>query len=210
MSFKSIAIVLIAISLASQAKADLLYTNGPVNGTFGGDIFSSGEIISDSFTLTQTSTITGVDFGAWTDAGVGITTVEYGIASAPGTYPMTGTATVTQGALIPGSGYDGEYDVRMDSFSTNNITLGPGTYYLVLQGAAVRSGFAYWDVNEGPSIATQSFQGGTGNSIASESFDILGTTSPVPGPTVGAGASSFAIAALFLGWLVRRRGSQIA
>jgi len=28
----------------------------------------------------------------------------------------------------------------------------------------------------------------------------------VPGPTVGAGASSFALAALFLGWLVRRRG----
>lgn len=32
---------------------------------------------------------------------------------------------------------------------------------------------------------------------------------PVPGPTVGAGASSFALAALFLGWLVRRRGHQL-
>ena len=31
----------------------------------------------------------------------------------------------------------------------------------------------------------------------------------VPGPTVGAGASSFALAALFLGWLVRRRGHQM-
>lgn len=31
---------------------------------------------------------------------------------------------------------------------------------------------------------------------------------PVPGPTVGAGASSFALAALFLGWLVRRHGYQ--
>ena len=37
-------------------------------------------------------------------------------------------------------------------------------------------------------------------------------TSPiatVPGPTVGAGASSFALAALFLGWLVRRRRHQM-
>jgi hypothetical protein len=32
----------------------------------------------------------------------------------------------------------------------------------------------------------------------------------VPGPTVGAGASSFALAALFLGWFVRRRGNQFA
>jgi hypothetical protein len=32
----------------------------------------------------------------------------------------------------------------------------------------------------------------------------------VPGPEVGAGASSFALAALFLGWLVRRRGRQFA
>jgi hypothetical protein len=31
----------------------------------------------------------------------------------------------------------------------------------------------------------------------------------VPGPTVGAGASSFALAALFLSWLVRRRGHQL-
>jgi len=34
------------------------------------------------------------------------------------------------------------------------------------------------------------------------------TLAAVPGPTVGAGASSFPLAALFLGWLVRRRGHQ--
>jgi len=39
---------------------------------------------------------------------------------------------------------------------------------------------------------------------------ILTTASaPVPGPTVGAGASSFALAALVLGWLVRRRAQQM-
>jgi len=30
----------------------------------------------------------------------------------------------------------------------------------------------------------------------------------VPGPTLGTGGSSFAFAALFLGWLVRRRAQQ--
>jgi hypothetical protein len=33
---------------------------------------------------------------------------------------------------------------------------------------------------------------------------------PVPGPTVGGGASSFAFAALLLGWFVTRRRSQVA
>jgi len=36
------------------------------------------------------------------------------------------------------------------------------------------------------------------------------TPAAVPGPTVGAGASSFALAALLLCWLVRRRGQQLA
>jgi len=34
--------------------------------------------------------------------------------------------------------------------------------------------------------------------------------SAVPGPTAGAGASSFVLGALLLGWLVRRRGHQLA
>lgn len=43
----------------------------------------------------------------------------------------------------------------------------------------------------------------TGNQV------IASSAAAVPGPTVGAGASSFALAALFLGWLVRRRGHQM-
>jgi hypothetical protein len=51
----------------------------------------------------------------------------------------------------------------------------------------------------------------TGITTGDRSFQLTGTiaAAPVPGPTVGAGASSFAIAALFLGWLVRRRTSQL-
>jgi hypothetical protein len=38
---------------------------------------------------------------------------------------------------------------------------------------------------------------------------IIYTPSPVPSPVVGAGASSLVLTALFLGWLVRRRGYQM-
>lgn len=40
-------------------------------------------------------------------------------------------------------------------------------------------------------------------------FTMIQAPSAVPGPTVGAGASSFVLAALLLGWLVRRRGHQM-
>jgi hypothetical protein len=43
-----------------------------------------------------------------------------------------------------------------------------------------------------------------------ETLVISEFTAAVPGPTVGTGASSFALAALFLGWLVRRRAHQTA
>jgi hypothetical protein len=51
----------------------------------------------------------------------------------------------------------------------------------------------------------------TGITTGDRSFQLTGTiaAAPVPGPTVGAGASSFALAALLLGWLVRRRTSQL-
>jgi hypothetical protein len=186
MKIKWIAIVtLIAspLALASQALADtVLYTNGPVNGTFETWNISDGYAISDSFTLTQTSTITGVNFGAWTARGDNISTVEYGIATTPDAYPVTGTAAVTHGPII-GSGLAGLFDVRIDSFSTSNITLGPGTYYLVLQGAVTVDGsWGFWDANSGSSSATQTITG----PIPSESFDILGIASPVPEPSTWA------------------------
>jgi hypothetical protein len=63
MNIKSIAVVaLVASPLAptSQAIADtVLYTNGPVLGTNGALSITGGSGVSDPFTLTQTSTITG-------------------------------------------------------------------------------------------------------------------------------------------------------
>ena len=49
-----------------------------------------------------------------------------------------------------------------------------------------------------------------GNGSAVVAIDMTVTPAAVPGPIVGAGGSSFALAALFLGWFVRRRGQQLA
>jgi hypothetical protein len=49
-----------------------------------------------------------------------------------------------------------------------------------------------------------------GDSLTLVNSSVSISAAAVPGPTVGAGGSSFALAALFLGWLMRRRGTQAA
>jgi hypothetical protein len=71
-------------------------------------------------------------------------------------------------------------------------------------GTQIASGFLGYAPTP-PSGLTCFKCGSTGERIT-----LTGTgISAVPGPTVGAGASSFALTALFLGWLVRRRGHQV-
>jgi hypothetical protein len=177
------ALVALATShFVSQASATVLYSNGPVDGTQGGWNISNGYAVSDSFTLSQAATVTGVSFGAWTIPGHDtIDNIDFGIATAAGVYPVFGTAVVTNGSIIPGLG-QGSYDVQVASFSTGSISLAAGTYYLALQNAFITDGYsAFWDTNNGASSATQN-----GGSIPSQSFQILGEVSAVPEPSTWA------------------------
>ena len=176
------AVIIAFAHYAPQASASVLYDNGPINGTVEGWDINQGFSVSDSFTLSQASTITGVTFGGWTDAGQTITSVDFGIVATANTYTFNGIASVTNGSAIPGAGY-GAYTVRSDSFSTGSINLAAGTYYLVLGNAVASDGlYAFWDQNSGPSTATQSGAG----SRPSESFQILDMTTAVPEPSTWA------------------------
>ena len=57
--------------LSTPASAGVLYDNGPINGQTGIGSWgiSYGYIMSDSFTLTGTSTLTGVNLGIWIASG---------------------------------------------------------------------------------------------------------------------------------------------
>ncbi|HEY1926118.1 MAG TPA: PEP-CTERM sorting domain-containing protein [Caulobacteraceae bacterium] len=159
---------------AGAASASVLYGNGPPSGKIDGWLINPGFAVSDSFTLTSAATITGVTFGVWTSPGDSISAIDWGIADAPGVYTDTATATVTSGT---GTENLYEFDVGVDSFSITPTTLAAGTYYLVLQNASVTNGdLAGWDVNNGPSTATTL----TGGAVASESFQILGSSVPEP------------------------------
>jgi hypothetical protein len=182
---KTIYSLALLVTALVPASADVLYSNGPFNGTIGGFAINSDQAISDSFVLTSASTVTGVDFGAITAPGDSITSLQWSIGTAPGDGSLgTGTSPTTDAFLFTNS-FD--FRVESDSFSTGSISLGAATYYLTLQNAvsAPSNNGPAWVLNNGPSLAFYSCLvcgGGDYRSLApgdggsgSEGFDIQGT-----------------------------------
>ncbi len=197
------ALVVLCLASAAPVMAGTLYTNGPVNGnTYAWTIIDTGVpnccSIADSFTVTN-STVTGATFYTWTFAGDVPATVNWAITTAPfgGTTLGSGTANLTDTFLFANGGYN----VNSDSFSIPALTLAAGTYWLQLGSAtdtAANGDFIYWDENDGPSQAWDSFFGpgpitpanssgfcssGNASGECSQSFYITGTTSTTPEPS---------------------------
>jgi hypothetical protein len=180
------------------ALADL-YSNGPINGTSSAFTINSGFAISDSFVLSSASTVTGVDFGAWTFPGDSVTSVQWLIGTTPFANTYSGVAPATDTFFGTADAF---YTVDSDSFSTGSISLGAGTYYLTLQSATtVDSDPALWDINYGPSAVYENYEGNVAPD--SNSFDILettGTVTPEPGYW-----ALLSVAIVGLIWVKRRR-----
>jgi hypothetical protein len=178
-------LALVSATAAVPAFADTtLYSNGPANDTVAGYFIMPGYSISDSFTLSQASTITGATFDAWVYPGDSFTGVEWSIGTTEFDASL-GSATAT-----PSNTYDFmnglRWDIYTESFSIPDITLAAGTYWFTLGGAtSVENGhFLGWDVNNGPSVA---FATGVGNlngyeepGSNSETFSINGIATPEP------------------------------
>jgi hypothetical protein len=164
----------------------LLYDNtGPDSYTFNAFGIQGLFAVVDSFTLSQNAMVTGVDFAAWVDPGDTLTNVDWVISSGP-SFGFLASGT---GAAVSGSYYSsvsGIYDVDEESFSTPDLSLAAGTYWLELQNAVTSgSSFPYWDVSGGPSQAWQVIDGSYlgGGTMPSETFQILGTTAATPEPS---------------------------
>ncbi len=180
-----------SLTAFSSAKADVLYDNGPVNGTVSAwtiDTYS----VADTFTLTSQSTLTGLNFSLWNFAGDATTAVDWTILSSL-SGPLLGSplasgiqAPVTQ---TPDFINSYGYAINNDSIALPNISLAAGTYWIELQNAANTSGnVAYWDMNGGPSTVWENQLGynptGYGGDLrnASNTFQIIGSGSSVPEP----------------------------
>jgi hypothetical protein len=158
------------------ASAQVIYDNGPANGSVDAWTINFGYVVSDTFTV-DASAVQGFDFTVWAYPGDTALTVDWSITSAEfgGTTYGSGTASLSS-SFITSNQYG--YDVDKLSASGLNVVLGGGTYWLNLQNATTSFGDPlFWDENSGPSSASESAVG----TIASEAFDIRGTgTIPEP------------------------------
>ncbi len=183
-------IAVLALALASgdlaRARADYVYSNGPIGNRDGYDIHFNP--LSDSFTVATASKLTKVQVGLWVDYGVTPATLEWSIGTAPfGSNIGSGLASLTN-TFLNSHSFDGggTYSVFASTFPLNS-KVGSGIYWLTLGHARASDGSAvYWDFNNGPSAAFVAFVDKSPPLIGaefSESFQILGNqtvASPEP------------------------------
>ncbi len=171
-------------TFAASANAAVLYDNhGPSSHHVDAWTIDAGYEVSDSFNLSQGSTLTGVAFDGWNFRGETATSVDWSILDAS---PEFGGATLASGtgaltATFTGDVGFGVYPIDTYAFDLPSLHLGAGTYWLKLdnaQGASV----TYWDESGGPSA---SFHNALGE-IASHTFTVTGTTGAIPEPATWA------------------------
>jgi hypothetical protein len=201
---------------AAPATAQVLYDNGPINGTVDAWTINFGYIVSDTFTLLNNSTVTGFDAGMWEFPGDTLVSLDWSMTSQEfgGTLYASGTAS---GKNLTDTFISlNQYGYNIDEISVTglNVSLNAKTYWLNLANASVPSGDpVYWDENngvgcggddgKGSSCPSMPSENGVG-SILSESFDVKGNpsggTTPEPGSLL-----LFASGALGLAGLLWRR-----
>ncbi len=171
------AIAFAIVSAASQARADVLYDTGPTTGNSNAINIAGGGYES-SFTLSQASIVTGVNFVSWNYQGT-ITMLDWGISSTSPS-PILGTAVpVSQIAPTFTNPNQYGYDVYTNNFSTGNLSLSAGTYYLTLQNTITTNNSfnPFWDFTDVKADGSYDV-----------TFQILGTVavSAVPEPSTWA------------------------
>ncbi len=80
LSFAALALLM---SGAGQVNAAVVYDNGPINGTVKAWTINFGYQVTDSFTVSSPTTLTGAQIGLWVYPGGSPTSVEWSIGSAP-------------------------------------------------------------------------------------------------------------------------------
>ena len=183
MKMKFLALLGASVAMLGVASADAstIYSNGPIDGTQQAWTINVGFALTNSFTLGSTQTITGFTFGGWTLGGDVINSVDYGFSTSAD-YAITGNASLSAGGVL--SSPFG-YDVREYSASITPLTLGPGTYWFALQNATTAGGnLAFWDVNNGPSVAFENTIGNVNGYLFpgsnSSAFTLTGGAVPEP------------------------------
>ena len=174
-------ILCLMLALAPAMADDILYNNGPINGTTDAWLINSGFAVSDSFTRCGSCPYWHVDdlyVGVWVVPGDTVTSVQMDIGTSPFGTNLLSVVRAPMGSTDLGINQYG-YDIQQIDLYVG-LDLGQReTFWLTLSNAVVPFGDPIgWDENSGigcqsygcPSLAYQTETG----SIPSEAFTITG------------------------------------
>ena len=163
-------------SRRASPQDQIVYDNGPYNGTNDAWAINFGFAVSDSYALSG-GTVTRINVVYWDASSTDLlTTVDYqfGSSSFSGNIRTSGAAT---NQFISTNQYG--YFLYSASFDVSNSDFTGANGFVTLSNACTTSGCSvsnpiYWDENSGPSTAYENTLG----SIPSEAFSLDGVGPP--------------------------------
>ncbi len=91
----SLTIMFLALAAVPAVAQQVLFDDGPINGTTDAWTINFGYVISDTFELLNNSTVTGFNFGAWEYPGDTLISLDWSITAEENGGKLLGSGTAT-------------------------------------------------------------------------------------------------------------------